>query len=73
MLGPQYRGAFLPIYPERGRRLGAALYPFFLEGVAAERALNLDDGIHPNFQGIKRVVGGIAPHVVRALGEQRRP
>lgn len=67
-LGPDYSAAFERIYPDLARRHGAALYPFFLEGVAAERGLNLPDGIHPNFQGIKLMASGIAPHVIEALG-----
>jgi hypothetical protein len=30
--------------------------------------LNLPDRVHPNFQGIKRIVAGITPHVLRAVG-----
>ncbi len=56
------------IFPELARRHGAALYPFFLAGVAGNAALALPDGIHPNFQGIKRMVSGITPTVLKALG-----
>lgn len=66
-LGPDYARSFEGLYPELARRHGASLHPFFLEGVAGERRLNLDDGIHPNFQGIKRVVTGILPAVLAAL------
>ncbi|WP_431864087.1 arylesterase [Allosphingosinicella sp.] len=69
-LGPAYVQAFDSLYPDLARAHGAALYPFFLDGVAMERDLNLPDGIHPNFQGIKRMVSGIAPHVVAALGRR---
>ena len=31
----------------------------------------LGDGVHPNFEGIKRVVTGILPTVQRALGPRR--
>ena len=68
-MGPDYRRAFDGLYPELARKHGATFYPFFLEGVAGDRALNLDDGIHPNFRGIKRMVSGIAPHVIAALGQ----
>jgi hypothetical protein len=36
--------------------------------VAGVRSLNLPDGVHPNFQGIKVMVSGILPNVMRALG-----
>ena len=40
-----------------------ALYPFFLEGVAAQPDLNLADGMHPNRKGIDVIVQNIVPHV----------
>jgi len=67
-LGPRYRTEFEAIFPELARRHGAALYPFFLAGVAGNPALALPDRVHPNFQGIKKMVSGITPTVLRALG-----
>ena len=66
-LGPRYVAEFNAIFPDLAKRHGAALYPFFLAGVAGDPALNLADRLHPNFQGIKRVVRGIAPTVLKAL------
>lgn len=66
-LGPRYAAEFNSIFPDVARKHGAALYPFFLANVAGVRALNLPDGVHPNFQGIKRMVTGILPEVMRAL------
>lgn len=59
----------------RTDRHSAALYQFFLEGVAGRRSLNLGDGIHPNAAGVKRIVDGILPAVVRELDKlkARRP
>ncbi|SMF65475.1 arylesterase [Allosphingosinicella indica] len=67
-MGPDYSAAFNPIFPEVAARHGAALYPFFLAQVAGDRRLNLEDGIHPNFLGIKRMVTGILPSVMKGLG-----
>ncbi len=67
-LGPQYGRDYEAIFPELARRHGAALYPFFLEGVAGDARLSLPDRIHPNFQGVKRMVAGIRPAVLKALG-----
>ncbi|HMJ92732.1 MAG TPA: arylesterase [Allosphingosinicella sp.] len=67
-LGPDYGSSFNAIFPELARRHGAPLYPFFLSGVAGDSRLLLGDRIHPNFQGIKRMVTGIAPTVIGALG-----
>ena len=39
------------------------LYPFFLDGVAGERSLNLQDGIHPTAKGIEIIVARILPTV----------
>lgn len=66
-LGARYGGEFNRIFPDLAREYGAGLYPFFLAGVAGDRRLALPDGVHPNFQGIKKMVSGITPHVLRAL------
>ena len=66
-LGPAYSRQFNPIFPSVARKYGASLYPFFLTGVAGDRRLALPDGIHPNFQGIKIMVGNILPTIAGAL------
>ena len=67
-LGREYTDEFAALYPRLAARHGVALYPFFLDGVAADRALNLDDGKHPNAEGVAVIVERILPHV-RALIE----
>jgi acyl-CoA thioesterase I len=69
-LGRDYGSSFNAIFPDLAREHGAPIYPFFLSGVAGDQRLLLGDGMHPNFQGIKRMVTGIAPTVMRALGRQ---
>ena len=54
-LGEPYVREFQSIYPEIAREEDLPLVPFLLEGVAAEPALNLPDGVHPNEQGQERV------------------
>ena len=66
-LEPAYAARFEAIYPALARRHGAALYPFFLEGVAAQRGMQQPDGMHPTFAGVKRIVSGILPAVTQAL------
>ncbi|MDX2290348.1 MAG: arylesterase [Hyphomicrobiaceae bacterium] len=61
--GDTYTKAFDPIFPDLARQHGFLLYPFFLEGVATEPRLNLDDGLHPNADGIAKIVEGILPKV----------
>ncbi len=68
-LGMRYMSEFNAIFPDLSRKYGAPLYPFFLAGVAGDPKLNLPDRVHPNFEGVKRMVSGIAPTIIRALGE----
>jgi acyl-CoA thioesterase-1 len=68
-LGSRYMAEYNRIFPDLARAHGAELYPFFLAGVAGNPALALPDKVHPNFQGIKRMVSGITPTVLRALGK----
>ena len=62
-LGPDFAAAFDAIYPELAEEHGVMLYPFFLDGVAGEAALNLDDGIHPNAEGVAVMVERMLPTV----------
>lgn len=66
-LGPDYEAAFNGIYERLAQKYGLPLYPFFLEGVAATPALQLDDGMHPNAQGVDRMVEGVLPLVETVL------
>ena len=69
-MGPDYAAQFNPIYPELAKKHGIELYPFFLEGVAAERELNLDDGIHPNKEGVDVIVANILPAVEHLISKR---
>jgi acyl-CoA thioesterase I len=44
------------------------LYPFFLDGVAADAKLNQADGIHPTPAGVDIIVKTIMPTVEAFLG-----
>jgi acyl-CoA thioesterase I len=66
-MGPDYLQRFDPMFAELAARHGLILYPFFLEGVAARRDLNQNDGIHPTAEGVKVIVAGILPTVERFL------
>lgn len=68
-LGEDYAATFNPIYQDLAREMDTALYPFFLDGVAADPALNQADGIHPNKDGVAIIVGKILPYVKAALAE----
>ncbi len=62
-MGETYAAQFNPMYAELAAQHDVALYPFFLEGVAAQPELNLADGIHPNRKGVDVIVRNILPHV----------
>lgn len=66
-LGPQYGAEFNALYERLADRHGVALYPFFLDGVAAQAHLNLADGMHPTRQGVAVIVDRILPAVERLL------
>lgn len=66
-LGEEYARVFNAIYPELARTHHAALYPFFLEGVAMKRDLNQPDGLHPNARGVEVLVERIGPVVARLI------
>lgn len=71
MLAPPFLGAwaarFNALYPDLAKRHGAALYPFFLDGVVGDRSLVLADGIHPNARAIGIIATRILPHVEAVL------
>ena len=64
-LGPAYQRAFEALFNDLAAQRKVPLLPFLLEGVAAERALNQPDGIHPNARGhealARTVLGAILP------------
>jgi acyl-CoA thioesterase-1 len=67
--GPDYAAKFDPIYAELAKGYDLTLYPFFLDGVAAEAKLNQADGIHPTAEGIDIMVNRILPTVEAFLNK----
>jgi acyl-CoA thioesterase-1 len=66
-LGPDYAEVFNRIYPGLAEKHGIPLYPFFMQGVAADMQFLLEDGMHPNPAGVDRMVEGILPALEQAL------
>jgi acyl-CoA thioesterase-1 len=66
--GSDYSARFNAIYPDLAKSFGVPLYPFFLEGVAADAGLNQADGMHPTAEGVDVIVKNILPTVEAFLG-----
>lgn len=61
--GEDYVRKFDTMYPRLAGEYGACLYPFILEGVAADPALNQPDGLHPNAAGARIMAERLLPLV----------
>ena len=73
-LGEAYGRAFAGVYRELAARYDLPLYPFFLDGVAADPRYLQADGLHPNAAGIERIVTRILPEILAWLeATGRRP
>jgi acyl-CoA thioesterase-1 len=66
--GSDYAARFNSIYPDLAKSFAVPLYPFFLEGVAANRKLNQADGLHPTAEGVDIIVNNILPTVQALVG-----
>ncbi|MBB3316449.1 acyl-CoA thioesterase-1 [Rhizobium sp. BK181] len=67
-MGGDYAAQFNSIYQKLAQKHGVALYPFFLDGVALDASLKLDDGMHPNSRGIDVMVEKMEPAITQFLG-----
>jgi acyl-CoA thioesterase-1 len=70
-LGEEYTRAFDSMYPDLAKKHGLILYPFFLDGIALDGALNLGDGIHPNPKGVAEITKRILPKVEELIARVR--
>jgi acyl-CoA thioesterase I len=70
-LGAEYGQAFERIYPELAAQYDVLLYPFFLDGVAANLSLTQHDGLHPSAPGVDVIVGRILPKVEDLIARAR--
>ncbi|OKH87600.1 hypothetical protein LF95_12565 [Thalassospira sp. TSL5-1] len=66
-MGKEYGQEFNAIYPDLAQKYDLPLYPFFLDGVAANPSLNQQDGMHPNAKGVDVIVEKITPAILDAL------
>ena len=72
-LGAEYGRAFGGIFPALADKYRVPLYPFFLDGVAAQQQFLQADAMHPNAKGVEVIVEKILPYVLHALGAGPRP
>lgn len=70
-LGPEYGAAFERIYPELAAKYDVLMYPFFLDGAAADLKLLQHDGLHPNAAGVEVIVARILPKVEELIARAR--
>ena len=69
-MGADYQDAFDGMYQRlAAKHPGVMLYPFFLDGVAADPRLNQPDGMHPNPAGVDVIVARMLPSVEQLLGK----
>lgn len=68
--GPDYKSAFDSIYPDLANSYDSLLFDNFFEGIMSEdlssaRARYMQpDGIHPNAEGVDRIVAAMGPAVL---------
>ena len=60
-LGPEYGAEFNLIYPELAKKYDTGFYPFFLKDVALVPKLNQRDGLHPNAEGVAKIIDEMMP------------
>ncbi len=65
--GDAYRSAFNKTFPDLAAKHGIGLYPFLLQDVALNPALNQGDGIHPNQKGAARIADLMLPSVLKLI------
>ncbi len=66
-LGDKYVSEFNVIWPQLAKKHKAGLVPFFLAPVLGNKALMLEDNVHPNAQGIDAIVAATQGQVAGAL------
>jgi acyl-CoA thioesterase I len=70
-LGADYGRAFNAIFPDLAKQYGLVFYPFFIDGIVADRKLNQHDGLHPTAAGVDVIVGKILPKVEELIARAR--
>jgi acyl-CoA thioesterase-1 len=61
--GPAYTRSFHELYGELARQHRLPLVPFFLDGIALDDSLMLEDGLHPNAAAQPRLLDHVWPQL----------
>jgi len=70
--GPRYTGAFENVYRELADQLSVLWIEFFMEGIALNKELMQEDGIHPNASAQSILLDNAWPIIRQALAEHAR-
>jgi acyl-CoA thioesterase-1 len=70
-LGNDYARKYNSIYTDVAKAYDALLYPFFLDGIVGDGALNQRDGLHPTARGVDVIVQKILPSVEQLIARAR--
>ena len=76
--GAEYKQAFDRLYPELAEKHGTLYAESFFDGLgtsdpAQARELFQDDGIHPNADGVAKIVEGLGPKVLDLIDRVNDP
>ena len=76
--GPEYKQDFDSLYPELAEEYGALYAESFFVGLgtsdlAQARAYFQADGIHPNAEGVQKIVEGLGPKVLDLIDRVEEP
>jgi acyl-CoA thioesterase I len=66
-MGKAYEDAFNGIFPKLAEKHKLPLITFFLEGVAGNPSLQLEDRMHPNPKGVEKMVVNALPVILKAV------
>lgn len=70
-MGKEYGADFSKVFEDLSAEYDVIYYPFFLEGVAGDLALNQADGIHPNRAGVDVIVERILPYAEKLVARAK--
>lgn len=70
--GPEYKREFDAIYPALAEQHGALYDPSFLSGIETGPGFFQEDGLHPNAEGVARIVARLGPLVLDLIAKARQ-